>query len=364
MPISEIELPEYPQTRDIWEQLKNETRPIIVYGMGNGADKLFDRLAEYGKTPSDIFASDGFVRGHTFRGIRVKTLAEIKGKYTDFVVLLSFASNRTEVLDMLARLNDEVEMYIPDMPVAGVEEYFDKDFYNKNYEEILLAYNSLYDDDSKRVYAAIINYKLTGKMSYLLSAYSEKSEMYSLFPTESIQRILDVGAYNGDTIREAIKFFPNLKSATAIEPDPKTYKRLLKYVNGEDRINITPINVGAWCENREGTFQSSGNRNSSLNSTSSHEYMGEEVRLVTIDSQGLSPDYIKYDVEGAEYEALVGSKNTIETHHPALLVSAYHRSRDIFSLINYLHAAHPIYKIRLVRLNCVPAWETNLILTI
>jgi hypothetical protein len=72
-------------------------------------------------------------------------------------------------------------------------------------------------------------------------------------------------------------------------------------------------------------------------------------------------DYIKYDVEGAEIEALRGSYEVISKHKPTLLVSAYHRSRDIFSLINYIHEKYKFYDIYLQRLRAVPAWEIDII---
>ena len=98
MPYKIFPLPEYPLLSDMWEEIKNEKRPIVVYGMGNGADKLFDRLDSFGVKVSDVFASDGFVRGHSFRGYRVKSFSEIKETYADFVILLSFASNREDDL--------------------------------------------------------------------------------------------------------------------------------------------------------------------------------------------------------------------------------------------------------------------------
>jgi hypothetical protein len=72
-------------------------------------------------------------------------------------------------------------------------------------------------------------------------------------------------------------------------------------------------------------------------------------------------DFIKYDVEGAELEALLGSHETIMRDKPVLLVSAYHRSEDVFSLINYLNEKYPFYKLYLRRLRCVPAWELDII---
>ena len=72
-------------------------------------------------------------------------------------------------------------------------------------------------------------------------------------------------------------------------------------------------------------------------------------------------DYIKYDVEGAEREALLGSHETITKYSPTLLVSLYHRSRDIFELINYVKNNYPDYSLFLRRLRCLPAWEIDLI---
>ena len=72
-------------------------------------------------------------------------------------------------------------------------------------------------------------------------------------------------------------------------------------------------------------------------------------------------DYIKYDVEGAEREALEGSREVILRDNPCLLVSLYHRSRDIFELINYIKDEYPQYSLYLRRLRCLPAWEIDLI---
>ena len=62
---------------------------------------------------------------------------------------------------MLAEINESYDMYVPDMPVAEAEEYFDREFYNRHYSEILEAYNALSDEESKNAFAAVINYKLT-----------------------------------------------------------------------------------------------------------------------------------------------------------------------------------------------------------
>lgn len=357
-----LNLPPYPFILDMWDTLASESRPIVVYGMGNGADKLIKRFEKYGIEIADFFASDGFVRGHSFHGKRVKSFSEIKAEYPDFVIVLSFASNRAEVLDMLLDIDAHYDMYIPDMPVAG-EEYFDREFYNNHYFEIVDAYNSLADDESRNIFSATVNYKLMGRMKYLVAARNTRDEIYSLLPCENIRVMIDAGAYNGDTAREAKEHFASLNKIYAIEPDVKNFKKLVKYSEAESKIGIITINSAAWCENADGSFITSGNRNSSVSSTASFEHKNIGVSLVRLDSLTSEKiDYIKYDVEGAEREALIGSENIIKTYKPSLLVSLYHRSADIFEIINMLKNNYPDYKMYLRRLWCVPAWELDLIL--
>lgn len=359
----ELFLPEYPQKSDMWDALFCETRPILIYGMGNGADKLIKKFNELGISFSDIFASDGFVRGHSFHGVRVKSFSEIKELYSDFVIVLSFASNRREVLDLLREIDEKYDMYIPDMPVAG-EEYFDKKFYNENYEKIVSAYNSLFDEESRKLFVSVIKYKLSGKMKYLCTNNSEESEIYSLIKSKGeIRHIIDGGAYNGDTLREAIEYFEKLEKCELFEPDKRNFKKLKAFSEGIEHPETSLYNKALWNSVGTGTFFGSGNRNSSINSTASHEKRDDTVETTSVDEWKIrAVDYIKYDVEGAEYEALEGSSETILRDKPALLVSAYHRSRDIFYLINYAREKYPFYKVFLRRIYCVPAWECDIIL--
>lgn len=354
-------LPPYPCIEDMWDKLKNELRPIVVYGMGNGAEKLIKRFKKYGIEISDFFASDGFVRGHSFYGKRVKNFSEIRECYDDFVIVLSFATNREEVLFILSELDMRYDMYIPDMPVAG-EEYFDREFFNNNYEKILEAYNRFADSESKSVYASIINYKLTGKMKYLMQAFCGKKEMYSLLNQKNIEFMIDAGAYDGDTVKEAKEYIKGLKFVYAIEPDIKNFKKLSVYCEAENEISVIPFNAGVWNVDKQQNFITSGNRNSSVSSTASHQHKSTIIDLIKIDSLTIEKaDYIKYDVEGAEREALEGSRETIKTYKPSLLISVYHRSKDVFDIVNFMAREYPEYSFYLRRLKCVPAWEINLI---
>ena len=69
----------------------------------------------------------------------------------------------------------------------------------------------------------------------------------------------------------------------------------------------------------------------------------------------------KYDVEGSELQAIMGSAKTIKKYSPDLCVSLYHKSEDIFFLPALVHHINPEYKFYLRRGKYLPAWDINLI---
>ena len=48
--------------KELWQYLKQTDKPIVLYGMGNGADKIIKVLEEKEIRYNGVFASDGFVR--------------------------------------------------------------------------------------------------------------------------------------------------------------------------------------------------------------------------------------------------------------------------------------------------------------
>ena len=58
------------------------------------------------------------------------------------------------------------------------------------------------------------------------------------------------------------------------------------------------------------------------------------IQVVAIDEvlSHWAPTLIKLDIEGAEFEAIKGARNTISKYRPSLAVSAYHRPYDLWRL--------------------------------
>ena len=354
---------------DLWTKLSETDKKILMYGMGNGADKILSVCREHNIEIADFFASDGFVRGHFFHGKRVLSYSEAKEKYgsENMIVLLSFASSLPDVLENIYKIDSECELYAPDVPVCG-DRIFNLDFFERNRESFEKTESLFCDELSKQIYRDIISYKLSGKIRYLKNSHTDFGELYkNLLRAENFEYIADLGAYNGDTLREIKNFAPNLKEAYAFEPDARSFRKLTQYAKDEPSLKVNAYQLAAWSGKDTLVFDGSGNRNSSLVSGPSIEVSKQakqvEVQADSLDSilDGRPIDYIKYDVEGSEREAISGSLETIERYSPALLVSLYHRSEDLFDLPLLIKSHFPNYSFYLRRRQYIPAWDSMLI---
>lgn len=348
---------------DIWGRLSAERRPIVIYGMGNGADKLLHVLTSRGVEVADFVASDGFVRGQSFHGRRVRSFAEVRERYggSSPLLLMAFGSARPEVLAQVEGLCKVYDLLIPDLPVAG-ETLFDAAYYKRAYPMLEETAAYFADETSRDLLAALVRYKLTGDPAVLLDAWTDQEEAERLLGVDGIETYVDVGAYTGDTLRALLAVGAPLRRAVCIEPDPKNFRRLAATAEGLTSVDIRCIQAAAWSEAGEATFYGSGNRNASLLGAS-YQHTPTPTPLVSVDEAvgTLLPDYIKYDTEGAEEPSLLGSASTIRAASPHLRVAAYHRTEDLVVLPRLLRTLCPHHALYLRRRRCIPAWETDLI---
>ena len=343
-----------------WDRLKAEKRPIFIYGMGDGALKIMSVFRDKNITVAGIFASDDFVRGHSFEGYRVHKLSEIEEVVEDFVVVLAFAAGYQEIVDKIHAIASKHTLYVPDVPVVG-RGLFTYDYCLENADKIQQVYDSLADDYSRKVYANIINFKISGKIEYLSAVTSSKAEIYKKIIKPNLNEVyVDLGAYNGDTVKEILEFtHGKYVSIYAVEPDRKNFKKLSKFVDGMPHIHT--YNAAAWCVDTELPFASKAGRQSAI--TAESDNMVEAVSVDSILAKKPAT-IIKMDVEGFEREAIWGSAYTIAHYAPKMMVSLYHRNEDIFELPLLIKKLNPAYKLYIRHQLYIPAWETNLYATV
>lgn len=339
----------------VWEILKESQNPIILYGMGDGADKVLKAFEKYEIKASGVMASDEFVRGQSFKGFKVKKLSEIEQEYKDFTIALCFASQIDEVMNKIKDIAQKHTMLVPSVPVFG-DKIFDKKFIEENSNDINEVYEILADNQSKKVYKNILNFYYTGKLELLDEITTAKDEAFqNILRLGDNEAYVDLGAYNGDTIEEFLQYSnKKYRKITALEPNHKNFEKLKKYCKNTEKVDLWEL--GAWNCNTTLEFNNKAGRNSAIADN------GTKTRVVAVDNIlcGLKATYIKADVEGADYEMLEGLQNTLRNFKPKLNISAYHRFEDIFRLAKLIKEINPEYKIYLRHHPYIPAWDTNL----
>jgi FkbM family methyltransferase len=339
----------------VWERLQAESRPIYLYGMGDGALRILAAMRTFKIPVAGIFASDEFVRGHDFAGFQVRKLSELEAECDDFVVVLAFAVCSPAMIEKIRTLGQRYTLYVPDVPVVGGG-LFTREYCNEHGEEIQAVYQTLADERSRRIYANIINFKISGKPSYLIDQVDTRDEIWNrvLQPTNH-EIYVDLGAYNGDSIREMLEFTRGkYHRIIAVEPDRKNYKKLVKFVG--DTPSVQCYQCAAWCVDTELPLSSRSGRQSAVVSE------GATIPARSVDNllAGNPVTLLKMDVEGSEREALWGASRSIVRYSPKLMIALYHRNEDIFELPLLVRRINPRYKLYIRHLPYVPAWETNL----
>lgn len=339
----------------VWDALKNSTRPIILYGMGNGADKVLDEFNKRGITCCGVMASDDFVRYQSFRGFTVQKMSDFEKQYDDFTIALCFASSLPDVMSHIKFVASRHPLLVPNVPVYG-DEVIDNEFLYKYKDNIRSAYSLLCDEKSKTVFCGVLNFLYSGKLTYLDSITSDKDEVFhNILKPGKRESYLDLGAYKGDTADEFLHYTQDFLKIVAVEPNLKNYNKLTEHCSA--LRNFTAVNAGILDKESTMFVSKSSGRQSVLNSTN-----GVQINTVSVDS--LSDKYgdftyIKADIEGMEHKMLQGAENTLKSK-PKLNIAAYHTNSDFFTLINAIHSLNPEYKIYLRKHPYIPCWDLNI----
>lgn len=348
---------------DLWSYLKQTTKPIVLYGMGDGADKILNVCESKNIPVCGVFASDDFVRGQIFRSFTVKTYAAIKSEFPEPVILISFATRLDNVLQKIYNLSDIDEVFAPDVPVFG-EGLFDSAYFSAHFDKFRAVYEMLADDISRRTYYNVLAYKLTGRLSYLKECETLPKEAFRTIVRPKEHSVYaDIGAYNGDTIEEYISYAGKDTRVYAFEPDARNYKKLCDNVAALGLPSPKLYNVAAWNEKNELTFYARSGRNSAGST------VHKKAKAVTVNAEcadALLPegaDYINIDAEGSDMQVLQGLDKTLRTYRPTVCCAVYHKNEDMFALPLFLASHYDRFDLYIRHFPYVPAWDTNVYIT-
>ncbi len=226
---------------------------------------------------------------------------------------------------------------------------------NSNYSENRQKYNAFLS----RIQQNSETYTLeTGNKQYVLPInHFEKVVFYHNYGIDTLpdnaklqlqgKDFIDAGAYIGDTALMLNQYNP--KKIYAFEPSSANFELMQKTLALNNTTNVVPVPLALGdCEVASNIFCWD---NASFLSRGG----SQKVEVTTIDAfsqrNRLEVGLIKMDIEGAEYSAIQGAKQTIQQQKPVLLISLYHRGQDFFEIPNLLHEWVPTYNFRFLNLH-------------
>ncbi len=240
--------------------------------------------------------------------------------------------------------------------------FFCQDLPHKLYQEadrVHAAAMLWSDEQSRGEYLSQIRWRALGDWGWLTGPDAEESyfpeNIFQLSPREAF---VDCGAFDGDTIQAFLaRSGEDFRSILAIEADALTFPRLTSYIEDLDpriRMKTSALYCAVGAQRGLVSFQDTGSVDSQV-----AEAGTSIVECVPLDDllEDRPGSYIKMDIEGAEYDALIGGKNIIARDRPVLAVCVYHSPNDIWRLPLLIREIAPDYQFYL-RLHEGDGWQT------
>jgi FkbM family methyltransferase len=162
---------------------------------------------------------------------------------------------------------------------------------------------------------------------------------------EEDEVFIDGGAYDGASSGDFVKWTNGkYKAIYAFEANPYCIDKCRNFYSDNNIQNVEFIRKGLWNKKARMGFAGDFSQASRLS-----ENGNEIVDLDTIDNvlNGRKASFIKMDIEGAEYRALLGAKETIKKYRPKMALSVYHKPQDIIEIPTLLLEYHEDYKFAL-----------------
>ncbi len=317
---------------ELIDNLKIQKR-IVIYGAGNWGRWLLRVLKSYS------------VNIYAFLDLKAEMIGKVEGipvfkpdcngflrreKGEIYILIAANYMHHKNIKQNLNELGYKNVNLIKCVWYAGILN-FDRDldsFVNKT-NGFLECAKILEDEKSYKIYEDAISSYVTAEC--IMSTEAETNNQY--FPEDipfkkGYSKFIDCGAFTGDTITQLQKVKGKVDTVIAFESDIQNFKALTEMIKeNKESIaeNILLYPCGVWSRLEQLRFNSGQGSGSVLSEDGT-----SVIQCVALDDvlSDFIPTFIKMDIEGAEYEALLGAKKMIQNYRPDLAISVYHSIID------------------------------------
>ena len=220
---------------------------------------------------------------------------------------------------------------------------------------IAAARGLLADDDSRTVFDQQLALRRSGDYAGLgVPTPADQYVPLGLERWRDPMRLVDCGAFDGDTLRVLADTGYSIEGFVALEPDEANFARLSAR-HGHDAGGRL-LRIGADAEHRRLSFNAGDGSAARVDADGT-----TTITVAPIDDlcADFRPTLIKMDIEGAERPALDGAAATIARDAPDLAISVYHRPGDLWRIALQIDALRAGYRFHL-RSHAYNGFETVL----
>lgn len=343
------------------ERLLAENRPIVLFGAGRLGRTILAGLRQAGIEPVAFADNNPLLWGTSIESIDVLSLEEAKHRFdmSVFVVSIYTAAPIRQQL----RKEGLIEISFPELAWLFPESFLPHGALEHPYklfeqaDQVKQALNLWVDEDSRQEYLGQIRWRMSLDDS-ILPPYLPQQEIYfsDVFTPSSDETFVDCGSFDGDTVREFIRRYPEFRSIVAIEPDQINYQNLQSYIASlpvELAQRVSAVNYAVGSTRGVVQFNETGSAASSVGSGAL------SVDCLPLDEilKESQPTFIKMDIEGAETDALLGARGVIEKHTPILTICLYHKQEHLWEIPLLLQSFNDQYRFVLRRYSD-QCWES------
>lgn len=341
------------EEEDVIRELRKETIPLVMWGAGSSAPEVDYYLKKHGIIISDVFVDDEYyAEGLFFNEKAVLSYSMLKEKYHKVNVILGNSYyekkrniRKKSIVRRVFCLFSISYNIFEKTPLTEIEQYI---------SEFELVYKLLEDNKSKKNLLAFLKTRVSGNNRYIIDVFEHETNFFhnTIFKINKDEVYLDVGAYDGDTIRLFLKEnCGNYKYIYALEPDENNFKELKGFVKKNHINNIQLEKLGAWnCE--RGLLFSSEHQVSGV-ATEDDSSDTDKISKVLVAPLDDMFDYIdtvtliKINYYKGVKEAVEGAENLLKKHAPKLAITIGFDCRNIRCIPLLIKEINPEYKIYL-----------------
>jgi len=330
--------------RDIYELIDKpfEIAPlsceVVVYGAGNTGQALSSYLAEAGHRV--VAFLDAAARPEQqVQGIPVRRPADWRDRQQahEIDVVAAVHNYSVDMVELLAQVQSlgfrrtlnmiQFHNLFPD----GQPFRFwlaSRAFYRGREPEIEAVASLLGDATSRRWFNDVLAFRLSGEYGRLPTPSRKDQYRPADLPRWANPiRLIDCGAFNGDTVEALAHAGYELDAIAAFEPDPDNFVALVARARRHGPAFCFPCGVAS--STRMVRFKA-GDGMGSREAADGNVV----IQCVAIDDalSGFRPTYVKMDIEGAEPDALEGARKTIAATRPSLAIALYHQPQHLWEI--------------------------------